>query len=244
MHVPEKYSCRLLVLLMICLLSLSAWAQVGESTQKLIDTTNRFYKASDLLNLGEVYNPDHIYAKGHPYFITDDYTLASLTVNNTVFEEIKARYNIVTDQVIIKATVDSGLLVNTVTKEDWVHSFKINDHFFVSVSKLYPDKNMKGYCEEVYKGNQAFFIKYRKKFVDTYNDNSPEGFFSVVKINKYIYDKGKFIPVDSKRAFLQVYQDRKLVKKFMRENKIRYSKATTAQLNALMKFCDGLPKSA
>lgn len=243
MCIPKKYKYRLNTFF-ILFFTLTITAQNKSAIQRLVDTTNQFYKASELLNLGEVYIPDHIYAQGHPYFITDEYTLSSLTVSNTSFDQIKARYNIVTDQLIIKAQVDSGLLVNTVTKEDWVNAFRINNHFFVSVSKLYPDKNIKGYCEQVYKGKQIFFIKYRKKFIDTYNDNTPEGFFSVVKINKYIYDNGVFLSVDNRRSFLKIYKDKKAIKKFMRENKINYSKATSVQLNTLMQFCDGLQKSS
>lgn len=223
--------------------SLSGFTQTDPAVQKLIDTTNFYYRASDLLNLGEIYRPEHSYAQGHPYFITDEYTLASLSVGNTSFEKLKARYNIATDQLIIKARVDSGLLVNMVTKEDWINSFSINGHFFVNSGKLYPDKDVKGYMEQVYKGKQSFFIKYRKKFIDTYNDATPEGFFSIVKTNKYLYNNGIFILVDKKRTFLKLYDDKKSIKKFMRENKIVYSKASAIQLNLLMQFCDGLPKS-
>ena len=219
-------------------------AQKNEELKNLVDTTNFYYGASDLLNLGELYEPEHAYAKSHPYFITNDYTLASLRVSNTSFEKIKARYNLVTDQLIIKAKVDGGLLVNMITKEDWVHEFRINSHFFINANKFYPGKMVKGYVEEVYKGKQSFFIKYKKRFVDTYNDATPQGFFSVVKCSKYVYDNNNFIPVDSKRAFLKLYNDKKSIKKFMHENKIKYSKASTDQLNMLMQFCDALPKSS
>lgn len=217
-------------------------SQIHPDVQKLLDTTNDYYKASDLLNLGEIYAPEHVYAKGHPYFATDEYTLASLHVNHTLFEKVKARYNLSTDQLIIKARVQDGLLVNVVTKEDWVDSFRINDHFFINATKLYAGKNVKGYIEEVYKGKQAFYIKYKKKFIDTYNDATPEGFFSVLKTEKYVYTEGIFMPVDKKRAFLNLYRDKSAVKKFMHDNKIIYSKASTVQLNLLMQFCDGLQK--
>lgn len=243
MSIPYYSTYRFFSFWIFFAVSLSGLTQTDPAVQKLVDTTNFYYRASDLLNLGEVYRPEHIYAQGHPYFITDEYTIASLSVGNTAFEKLKARYNIATDQLIIKAKVDSGLLVNMVTKEDWINSFKINGHFFVNSGKLYPDKNVKGYVEEVYKGKRTFYIKYRKKFIDTYNDATPEGFFSIVKTNKYVYENGIFIPVDKKSAFLKLYSDKKSIKKFMRENKIRYSKASTVQLNLLMQFCDGLPKS-
>jgi hypothetical protein len=217
-------------------------AQEASNLKRLLDTTNSFYGSSDLLNLGEIYQAEHAYARGHPYFLTDEYTLASLTVGNTEFGNIKARYNIATDQLIIKAMVDSGLLVTMVTKEDWINSFTINNHLFVNLNKLYPGKEVQGYCEQVYKGQEIFYIKYKKKFIDTYDDNTPQGFFSVVKVNKYVYRNGVFIPVNKKKELFKLYSNKKSIKKYMRTNKIKYSKASSDQLKMLMQFCDDLPK--
>jgi hypothetical protein len=238
----KNYSWRSLLFYSILLFSIRCTAQENQDLKKLKDTTNSFYGSSDLLNLGEIYQAEHVYARGHPYFSTDEYTLASVTVSNTTFENIKARYNIATDQLIIKARVDSGLLVSMVTKGDWIHSFMINSHLFVNLNKIYPGKEVQGYCEQVYKGDKIFYIKYKKKFIDTYDDNTPEGFFSVLKIEKYIYTSGTFIPVNKKKDLFKLYGNKKSIKKYMRTNKINYSKASSSQLKTLMQFCDGLPK--
>lgn len=225
----------------LLLVSYAAGAQSMENLTLLKDTTNKVYGSSDLLNLGEFYVAEHVYATGHPYFVTDDYTHASLTIHSNFFDNIKARYNIEKDQLIMKVSVDTGVYVTIVAKEDWVHSFKINDHYFVSVNGLQPSTEVKGYCEEVYNGKRKFYIKYRKKFIDNYTDLAPMGFFSVVKINKYIYQDNSFIPVSSKKEFLQLFAAHKAeIKKFMRKNKIRYTRASTAQIAELMQYCDGL----
>lgn len=226
---------------MLLALSCSCLAQTTASLQQLKDTTNKVYGSSDLLNLGELYVPDHVFAKGHPYFVTDDYTLASITIYNNFFSKIKARYNIESDQLLIKANVDTGVFVTMVTKEDFIQSFTINDHYFVNVNGLQPGTEIKGYCEEVYKGKKAFYIKYKKKFIDTYTDLEPMGSFSVVKLNKYVYENRTFVPVNSKREFFELFLPHKQeIKKFMRKNKIKYSRASSAQLYALMQYCDGL----
>jgi hypothetical protein len=242
MSVLKKYSWQSLLFSAILLFSVHSTAQENPDLKKLLDTTNSLYRSSDLLNLGEIYQPEHVYAKGHPYFITDDYTMAAVTVSNTTFEGIKARYNIVTDQLIIKAKVDSGLLVSMVTKNDWINSFTINNHLFVNLNKIYPGKAVQGYCEQVYKKDNSFYIKYKKKFIDTYDNNTPEGFFSGARINKYIYVNGVFIPVNKKKDLFKLYSDKKSIKKYLRTNKINYSKASSDQLKMLMQFCDGLPK--
>lgn len=230
-----------ILFILLILFSNSGKAQSDENLKHLKDTTNKVYGSSDLLNLGEFYVAEHVYATGHPYFITDDYTLASLTIHNNFFDKIKARYNIEKDQLVMKVSVDTGVYVTIVAKEDWIHSFRINDHYFVSVNGLQPSAEVKGYCEEVYNGKRKFYIKYRKKFIDNYTDLAPMGFFSVVKINKYVYDNNTFIPVSSKKEFLRLFATHKTeIKKFMRKNKIRYTRASTAQIAALMQYCDGL----
>ncbi len=242
MSLLRNSSCQRFLLFIILLFSIQVNAQELD-LKKLIDSTNSFYGASDLLNLGEIYRPEHVYARGHPYFVTDEYAPASITVSNTSFENVQARYNIEMDKLIIKARTHTGLIVNMITKEDWVSSFMINNHFFLNLTKIYPGKDVQGYCEQVYKGEKTFFIKYKKKFIDYYDDNTPLGFFSVLKIEKYIYDKGAFIPVDTKKAFLKQYSDKKSINKFMKTNKIKYSKASSDQLKMLMQFCNGLSKS-
>jgi hypothetical protein len=241
MKIPKNTKQVYCFFIALLILSYTGMAQPKAILQQLKDTTNKVYGSSDLLNLGELYVAEHVFANGHPYFITNDYTLASVTIHNNTFEKIKARYNIERDQLIIRVNVDSGVYVPMVTKEDWIHSFKINEHYFVSINELQPSTEVKGYCEEVYKGKKMFFIKYKKKFIDNYTDLSPEGFFSVVKISKYVYDNKTFIPVNSRREFLELFSiHKKEIKKFMRKNKIRYAHASSAQLSALMHYCDGL----
>jgi hypothetical protein len=239
MKISEKI--KQFFILVLLVISYAGTAQSIITLEQLKDSTNKVYGSSDLLNLGEVYVPEHVFANGHPYFVTNDYTPASVTIYNNYFEKIKARYNIESDQLLIKANVDTGVYVTIVTKEDFIQSFTINDHYFINVNDLQPGTEIKGYCEEVYKGKNTFLIKYKKKFIDTYTDLDPMGSFSVVKLNKYVYVNKTFIPVNSKREFLQLFAPHKNeIKKFMRKNKIKYTSASTSQLHALMKYCDEL----
>ena len=238
MKFPKDHDYFFLRIVVIILSSISCQAQ-QLSFQKLLDTTNLFYGSSPLLNLGTLYHPENARAKGHPYFVTDDYTPASLSVSNTLFENIKARYNIATDQLIIKAALDSGVLVSMVTKEDFINSFTINSHTFVNMTKLYPRSTVvKGYCEEVFNGKHGFFIKYKKEFVRNFDFDNPNGFYSTVKTENYFYNNGEFMLIKSRRDFLKLFQNKRDIKKYMRDNKIKFSKASPAQLNKLMQFCD------
>jgi hypothetical protein len=226
------------------LLSWGVKAQDNSNYRKLINKTNTFYGSNDLLHSGEVYHPDHLRAKGNPYFFTNEYSPALVTVRGNVFENVTAKYNIETDQLIILTPADLNSITTISIKQNWVDSFKIQNHLFVNISSFDSTKTLKGYYELAYKGKKSFFIKYNKKFIDTYNDLSPSGFYSVVKTSIFIFDGTTFIPVKNKKKFLRIYADNKAtVKKYMRINKILFSKATSAQFKQLMQYADGLSKS-
>jgi hypothetical protein len=195
------------------------------------------------LHSGEIYRPEHTNAKGNPYFLTNDYSPATVTVRGNTFENITAKYNIETDQLIILTPADSNSVTIIAIKQNWIDSFKIDNHLFVNISNYDSTKILKGYYELAYRGKKSFFIKYNKKFIDTYNDLSPSGFYSVVKKTFFIFDGIKFIYVKNKKMFLQLFSENKpVVKKYIRRNKIKFSGASTFQLNKLMQFCDGISK--
>jgi hypothetical protein len=218
-------------------------AQENLNYRKLINQTNAFYGSNDLLHSGEIYRPEHTYAKGHPYFLNNNYSPATVTVKGNSFDNVTAKYNIETDQLVILTPVDSNAIMMISIKRNWIDSFKINNHLFVNISDYDSSNTAKGYYELAYSGKKSFFIKHNKKFIDTYNDLSPNGFYSVPKTSFYIYDGAKFFPIKSKKNFLQFYSEKKTaVKKYMRRNKIKFLKSSTIQLNQLMQFCDGISK--
>lgn len=230
-----------LVIYVLFLTSINA--QENPGYRKLISETNNIYGSNDLLHSGEIYRPEHTRAKGNPYFSTNDYSPASVTVRGNTFRNVTAKYNLEIDRLVILTPVDSNSITKITIKQNWVDSFKICNHFFVNISNYAPSETLKGYYELVYNGKKSFFIKYNKKFIDTYNDLSPAGFYSVLNSSFFVFDGVKFMPVKSKKMFLQLYNENKtLVKKYMRENKIKFLKASVAQLNNLMQFCDGISK--
>ncbi len=218
-------------------------AQESTDYQALVQQTELFYGPSDLLNLGEMYYPQNIRANGSPYFV-DDYVSAEVFIRNNVFKNVNAKYNVETDQLIIKAELDTSLLIDICAKEAWVDQFRMNKHLFVNVNRMYGVSGTTGYYEEVFKGKSSFFIKYKKEFIGTYNLTTPNGYYSESKRTFFMYTSGKWIKIKNKHAFLKLYGNRKQeVKKFMKENKIKFTKASTKQLHQLMKFCDDLPLS-
>jgi hypothetical protein len=222
------------------LASFAVAAQENPGYKKLISETNRRYGSNDMLHSGEIYRPEHTLAKGNPYFVTNDYVPISISVKENKFENITGKYNIETGQLMILTPADSNSIIRITVKQSWVDSFIIQSHSFVNISNWDSSGVLKGFYELVYHGRKSLFIKYRKGFIDTYNDLSPYGFYSTVKKSFFIFDGIKFSEVKSKKNFLMLQEASKsAVKKYMRVHKIKFLKASSDQLKKLMQFSDG-----
>jgi hypothetical protein len=219
------------------------FAQENKELKNLIVETNNYYGANELLYLGEIYQPSNPFAKGSPY-LTDRFLPAKIIVKNNVFENITAKYNIETNQLLALAKTDSGKIVLINLKENWIDNFILDNHNFVNISQYQPTLNIKGYYELVFSGKKNLFIKYSNSFINTYTDLTPNGFYSKIKKSLYLSDSTDFILIKNKNHFLNLYvKNKNEIKKYMRKNKIRFSKASNNQLNKLMQYCDGLSNS-
>ncbi len=221
----------------------SVFAQDSLALKQLINASDKNYGPSDLLNLGEIYRPERSNAGGNPFFLNED-RLTLIDVKGYVFKNVRARYNLESDQLILLAGLDSGATVRITAKENWVTSFSFNNYHFVNMAQFLPALHLSGYFELVYSGKMSLFIKRKKTFINTYNDVTPYGFYSEIKTSFYISDKVNFIAVKNKKAFLKLYpNNKKEIKKYLKDNKIKFTKSSNEQLTKLMRFCDELSET-
>lgn len=216
------------------------FGQENKELKKIITETNNYYGPSDLLYLGEMYEPSNPNAKGDPFLIPR-YLPATLTIKNNVFESISTKYNIETDQLLAMSKTATGEIVLINLKENWVDNFTLDHHYFVNIIQYQPNLDLKGYYELVFSGEKNLFIKYSSSFINTYSNATPQGFYSTVKRRMYLSEANNFILIKNKKHFLNLYaKNKNEIKKYMRKNKIKFSNASSIQLNKLMQYCDGL----
>ncbi len=90
----------------------------------------------------------------------------------------------------------------------------------------------------IYSGNDLFLKKYKKTYINFYNELNPFGEFSSQVSTNYIYHENKLIKANSKKMFLSHYEhQKKEIRKFMRKNGINYKRANNESLKKLMQFC-------
>ena len=68
---------------------------------EILALANSAYGSDDRLINGKYYLPKRPSAKGHPYFLTDDWSDATLYIKGTTYNHIPVKYNIEDDLIII-----------------------------------------------------------------------------------------------------------------------------------------------
>ncbi len=198
--------------------------------------------ADDLLVNGEVYLPAHAKANGHPYYPDAEWTAGAVYVKGRTYPGVSLLYDLVLDRPLLRTQLSDGQTVQLILVPALVDSFRIGAHLFVHARAVGLPAEEAGYFEAVYQGKARLLIRHEKHFVATYSNVSPFGSYASLRSRLFLLDAGQLIPVPDKGAFLAHFSYKKdPIKQFLRQHRIRYARATHAQLHQLMQYCDALP---
>lgn len=234
---------------LICLFSLfiiTAQAQENDTEPSgaltaLYEYTEKLYGTDDIVVNGRSYIPDHFNAKGNPYFFSDKFTKNTLIIDGKKYDRQEVLYNIEIEKLILKTTLNNGEEVLLVLNPDFIDAFYLEEHHFVNVVKIYSESKFSGFVEQVYEGNFSVVIRHQKSFVSQYTANNPNGFYSGTKSVNYILQNGELNKLFTKKALLEYFSaHKKEIKKFIRQNKIKYKQGNAIQLNKLFTYCDDI----
>lgn len=211
---------------------------VINTVKELNDYSAYFYGIDDWLVNGRKYIPEHGNAKGHAYFSEQDWVTGTLVIKKKTYKDVEFKYNIDLDKIILRAEVTRGGLVYVLLNDDFVTSFIIGEHYFINSAQLLLAGNS-GYFELVFEGKHTLLIKHHKTFISEFNQNAPLGRFSDLNSVKYIYCDGLLNKIPSTKSLLTYFKPfRKEIKKYMKQEKIKYKKATNFELYQLLKYCN------
>lgn len=214
-------------------------SETHTSVKSLFQYAESVYGPNDLLVNGVAYKPDHIQAESHPYFLSEEWQRGMVISNGRAFKEVDLKYNIVSDELVLRAAIKTGAISFIVLNPKLVDAFEIGGHFFVNLPKQHQIESPAPFLELVYEGRQLFLIMHKKLFSAHYTERTPSGIFSKEKKTSYIFDNQQLYKVNNRRSLLKYFKSIKpALRKYMRKNRIRYHKADPHQLNQLMKFCE------
>lgn len=194
----------------------------------------------ELIN-GKLYYQKNLYASGTPFYKWDDWANGSVKINGRLHRELDLKYNIETDELILKANQQYGISSPIVLNSPFVESFDIADDHFVNSDQLSNDDIKTDFVHVIYSGNLTLLVAYRKDFVNDYNTKTPFGRYSKLINVLYVLNDDDLIKISSKSSFIDLFTGHeKAIKKFMKKNKFRFKKAGSKEWYIVMTFCDNL----
>jgi hypothetical protein len=172
-------------------------------------------------------------AIGQPYFMADSIQVGNIYYDDTYYPDVSMLYNLVNDNVIIVQYAVARDSTNSEYKtslrmdlvKNKIQSFSLPGHEFV---RLNADSNAigmpPGFYERMYNGKTKLFVKRVKLYVEEVRGNELERRFDPIT-TYYIQKNGKYYPIRSKKALLDLLKDKKSeLNSFIRSNKKRFKK--------------------
>jgi hypothetical protein len=207
----------------------------------LLLQTDTLLGADDELINGKIYIQKYMLAEGHPFFFTPQWQNGSVKVNGTEYNKLLMKYNIYTDELLLRAeTVNGGTSVISLNNE-FIESFHLGGKHFINAMHFEVKGIQTDFVEFLYKGSFVFFVSYTKLYNNDYNIKTPYGSYGKTKTSYFLMQKNELREISSKKALLKYFENqKKQIKKYMKKHKIKYAKASDVQLHELMEYIDQL----
>jgi hypothetical protein len=178
-------------------------------------------KESPEINNGTLYvNIYRPTSNNHNFFNTNEYTKGDLNYGGQIFYTINLKYDIVTDELILKRVGDYSYLdINLIKKK--IESFTINNRLFLNLDNILKtsENKLDGFYEQNLIGNDfTFYIKHHKKFLKNLSTGSIIYEFSEDN-SYYIEQKNIFHNIDSKNDLITIFPKHKAyINKYYNQN--------------------------
>lgn len=203
----------------------------------LLDSTQKSYGSSDMLVNGAVYFPEHRQASGSPHLFSDDFIRGTVFTDGLTFNGCELSYNIVSQQLILLATMPNGARLPIQLDNTLVDSFLLYDYLFVNTNKLNIKINTP-FALAIQQAQNQWVLSFTKQFINQYNQNTPYGKFSSSARNLYYSNQEKLVRIKSKKAFIKLFPEiKKELSQYISKKHVKIKSASPDQLAHLLEFC-------
>jgi hypothetical protein len=236
----ENYFALFLSLFM-CFTTVALIGQDVDQKNDLLQCVERYYGSNDLLVNGRPYVPVNTKAYSHPYFLSKAFSPGVLFIKDQQFENVQLKLNMEKGQLILKETLTNGIPVQLIITPSLVDSFYISHHFFVNNTIISNEIEKIGFMQQLFAGDLSFYRQQIKLFQPKYSQLHPSGRYGAAEKKYYLVTSSGLLKVGNKKAFLAFFGDNKrTVKRYMKQQSIRFKKASDAQFYNLLKYCNEL----
>ncbi len=177
---------------------------------------------------------------GDQFLFTNLFLPGSVTFNGRTFINLKIRYDIYSDEIMIPRSLDQVIQLN----KEMVDSFYfVFDNNFYKFRKINEDSKSepKGYVNVLYEGRSALYVKYVKRISTAISDYSDGRFYQVYTI--YFEKDGIPEPVTGMKDICRMLEDEKeLLRNFVRKNRLKVTRKLPGSFVPVIRYYDSISK--
>jgi hypothetical protein len=198
------------------------------------DTT----KENQILYNGKVWRNLYYHVKGDQFLFSNSYLPGSVAINGKTYNNLNINYDIYNDEIITPNVKGTILQLNKEMVDSFTMVFEDKTYRFINTLED-SLSGVKGYMNELYKGESALYVKYKKEIDPLAVDKKYDLFYQKHRI--YFMKGGIYHQISGKNDLLKVLSDEKTqIKDFIKQNKIKIIKREPESYIPVIRYYDSL----
>lgn len=189
-----------------------------------------------LLN-GIYYENPYYKALAHPFLDDGNFQVGSVIFRNKKYDEVRMKYDIYDQQIIINPKPDNSmlmiLLANEFVSEFWVDGLHFKKFSFEeSESSFYQVVSDK---DDI----KCYHAWYKLRYKSYHNANNVSFIFSDSKQKSFLLINGKLFRYRNNRSFVSLFPDKakSQIRRFLKSERIKINKADDGAMKEVIHFC-------
>lgn len=174
---------------------------------------------------------------GDPFLFANYFLPGEISYNGRTFVNVKLKYDIYSDQVLIPRSLDQIIQLN----KEMIDSFKLVFQNRVYTFARLDNNRPEGFVNVLYSGRSILCVRYIKRISTVISDHTDGSFYQVYEV--YCMTDGAVYRIENEKdifELLGVYREQ--VRKIIKENKIRVSRKAPESYIPVIRFYDSVRK--
>lgn len=210
-------------------------------SQTPVLSANQIYGLNPELYNGKIYSyAPAITTKGTQFLYGPEFEKGSVVINGKTFGNLLLNYDVFNQQVVLKFMTRMNNMMKIILSDVWLKSFNLGDKHFEILS--FPKIKPRIY-QVIGKGRYEVLYTWRKDYnlQNTYGASNYA--FSKPVRESYLKFKDKLTHYKNNKQFVNLFssENRPLLNKFLRKNKIKVKKSGSKEILQLINYCNTLP---
>ncbi len=210
------------------------------SVRELNNSFHEAYGPDQNLVCGVRYFNMHRGYDGHKFFIEDQFVKGKLILENGIYPDVFLRYDLYGQQLILQAISPGTAYNEIIVTDSRLKGFELEGMTF---RKLYFPETDTLIFQVIGQGDPECLYHWKKEvFQHSFNQSRP---FEFTKMHRksYVVTNSSLHSFKGARSFSKIFPDHRAeVKKYIRRQKIRLSKAGDAEMTGLINYCSNIIK--